>query len=71
MAKTVCEAKKSGIVKYRGKAGIEWYKDGVPQYYCYGYIDRMTDEPLEICRNCVDHTDHAQADLNEWNSRTV
>lgn len=29
-------------VKRRGEATVEWYKDGVPQYYCYGYIDRMT-----------------------------
>lgn len=67
MAKTACEAKKQGIVKRRGKPSVEWHKDGVPQYYCYGYIDKMTDELLKVCRNCIDHVDHAQKDMDKWN----
>ena len=38
-----CRAKESGKVSRRGQPSIEWYKDGKPQYYCYGYIDKMTD----------------------------
>lgn len=66
MAKTICKAKKIGLVPQRGKASIEWHKDGVPQYYCYGYIDRATDELLEVCRNCIDHVDHAYEDFKKW-----
>lgn len=67
MAKTVCKAAKQGIVKQRGKPSIEWHKDGIPQYYCYGYIDMMTDELLEVCRNCIDHVDRAQEDMDKRN----
>lgn len=66
MAKTICEAKKMGIVPRRGHPSIEWHKDGVPQYYCYGYIDKMTDELFEVCRNCADHVDRAGEDLEKW-----
>lgn len=68
MAKTVCRARKQGIVRERGKASIEFYKDGKPQYYCYGYGDPMTDELLEVCKNCIDHVDSAEAerDYEEW-----
>ena len=59
MARTKC--------KSRGRATIEWYKDGVPQYYCYGYIDKMMDEPLPKCRECPDYVDRAQEDLDAWN----
>ncbi len=62
MAKTVCKAVKRGIVPKRGRPSIEWYKDGVPQYYCYGYYDKMTDEILDVCKNCVDHVDHTEAE---------
>ncbi|RKI94312.1 hypothetical protein D7V94_01855 [Parablautia intestinalis] len=67
MAKTACRAKKEGKVPTRGKTTIEWYKKGVPQYYCYGYIDKMTDELLEVCQNCVDYVGHAQEELEKWN----
>lgn len=66
MAKTVCEAKRIGEVKRRGRPSIEWYKNGVPQYYCYGYIDCSTDELLEVCRKCADYVDHAQEDFDAW-----
>ena len=56
-------------VKRRGDATVEWYKDGVPQYYCYGYIDKMTDEPLSECKECRDYVGKAQDDLDEWNRR--
>ncbi len=66
MAKTVCQAAKQGIVKQRGRPSIEFHKDGKPQYYCYGYIDAMTDEMLEVCKNCKDNVIYAQDDLDEW-----
>ena len=63
MATVRCEAKKKGVVKRRGKPTIEFHKDGKPQYYCYGYIDYSTDEPLDECKQCKDFVDHAQEDL--------
>lgn len=66
MAKTVCKAKRTGQVPRRGKPSIEWCKDGVPQYYCHGWIDLMTDELLEVCRECPDHVDKAEDDLETW-----
>lgn len=66
MAKTVCKAAKQGLVKRRGSPSIEWHKDSIPQYYCYGYIDSMTDELLEVCRTCIDHIDHAEEDMDKW-----
>ena len=38
----------------RGKPTTEFYIDKKPQIYCLGWIDRMNDEPLEICKNCKD-----------------
>ena len=67
MARTVCKAVKQGIVKQRGKPSLEWRKNGVPQYYCCGYIDLATDEPYEVCRNCLDYVDHAAEDHEKWN----
>lgn len=64
MATATCKAKKKGIVKRRGKPTIEFYKDEKPQYYCYGYIDSETDEPLEDCKQCKDFVELAQKDLD-------
>ena len=66
MATVICEAKKKGIVKRRGKPTIEFYKDEKPQYYCYGYVDCSTDEPIEICKKCKDFVYHAQEDLERY-----
>lgn len=44
MAKTVCQAAKKGLVSHRGRPSIEWHKDGISQYYCYGYLDGAKDE---------------------------
>lgn len=65
-----CRAKESGKAIRRGKPSIEWYKDGKPQYYCYGYIDTMTDDVLPECKKCRNHVDKAQDDLEAWNRRT-
>ena len=64
-----CKAKESGKVSRRGEPSIEWNKDGKPQYYCYGYIDKMTDELLTECKECRSHVDKAQDALDEYNHR--
>ena len=50
--------KKCPYEKGRGNPTTEFYKivDGKrkPQIYCLGWIDSMTDEPLEVCKNCKD-----------------
>ena len=69
MAKTVCKAKKTGQVKERGKASIEWHDDGVPQYYCMGYLDASTEELLPVCSSCKDNVIYAQEDLDKANAK--
>lgn len=69
MSKMACKAKLSGKVSRRGQPSIEWYKDGKPQYYCYGYIDKMTDELLPECKECRSHVYEAQTDLDEYKRR--
>lgn len=66
MGTVTCKAKKNGEVKRRGKSTIEFYKDEKPQYYCYGYIDSETDEPLEDCKQCKDFVELAQKDLDNY-----
>lgn len=61
-----CNAKESGKVSRRGRPSVEWYKDCKPQYYCYGYIDKMTDELLPECKECRRHVSKAQDDLDAW-----
>ena len=58
-----CKAKINGEVIKKGKASIEFYKDGKPQYYCYGYVDASTDELIETCKNCKENVTYAQEDL--------
>lgn len=65
-----CKAKSSGKVAIRGRPSVEWYKDGKPQYYCYGYIELETDDVLPECKECRSHVDKAQGDLDDWNRRT-
>lgn len=62
---TKCKAVTSGKVKRKGRASIEGYKNGKPIYYCYGYRDRMTDEPIEECYFCNNFVGHA--DDSFWN----
>lgn len=64
-----CKAKENGKVAYRGKPSVEWYKDGKPQYYCYGYIDKRTDDLLPECQECRSHVYKAQDDFDAWNRR--
>ena len=66
MGKIICQAKKTGQAKYRGKPTIEFHIDGKPQYYCYGYKDMRTDEPLEICQACADFVDKSEEDFKRF-----
>ena len=66
-----CKATESGKVSRRGQPSIEWYKDGKPQYYCYGYIDKMADELLPECKECRSHVIKAQDDLDKYNRRNM
>ena len=62
-----CKAKKNNIwIKDKGKSSIEYYKNGKPQYYCYGYIDQKTDELIDECKECPKHVYKAQEDLEKW-----
>ncbi len=58
-----CKAVATGKVKCKGKASLEFYKDGKPRYYCYGYIDKMTDDIIPECRECRKHVDHVMEDF--------
>lgn len=41
------EAKRIPVTEFHDKNGKPWI-------YCYGYEDRMGDEPLDECKNCLD-----------------
>ena len=58
--------KKCPVKDGRGRPSTEWYKDGKPMIYCYGWIDRMNDELIPECRNCPDNVYNAQDDLDAW-----
>lgn len=47
---------------------VEWYKDGIPQRYCIGWLDKMTDEIFECCRKCEiwNGSDKVDEDLKKW-----
>lgn len=66
-----CKAKERGKVSRRGELSIEWYKDGKPQYYCFGYIEKMTDELLQECKECRSHVSKAQDDLDKFYGRSI
>jgi len=47
----------------KGKASVEFYKNGKPQYYCYGFTDRMTDELINECKECSAQVQKAEYDV--------
>ncbi len=61
-----CKAKIKGEVKERGKSTVEWYKEGKPVRYCYGYKDYLIGELLKTCKNCKDCVIYAQEDLEKY-----
>lgn len=63
MKESKCPLVRNGTVRRKGKSSIEWWKDGNPMRYCYGYADCMTDEPLAECTQCKKHVSKAQLDL--------
>ena len=67
ITKSQCELVRTGKMKQKGKASIEWYtEDTIPMYYCFGYTDSMTDELLSECKRCKKHVDKAQNDLEAY-----
>lgn len=60
-----CALLKKGVVRNKGKSSVEFYKNGEPQRYCYGYIDKMTDELFPECEACNINVDKAQGDLEK------
>lgn len=61
-----CKAKLNGEVKEKGKVSMEFYKEGKPQYYCYGWKDSSTDEFIETCKNCKVNVIYAQEDFGAY-----
>ena len=53
----------------RRQASHEWNDGEKDRIYCLGYVDLMTDDYLDECRDCPDHVNKAQADLERWNRR--
>lgn len=47
-----CALVRKGIVKRKGKPTLEFYRNGKPQYYCYGYLDMHYEEPFPECKEC-------------------
>lgn len=65
MCKQNCKAIKleEGVSK-RGKATIEWYDNGKPQYYCMGYKDASTEQPLKTCKNCIEFVGGSKIEID-------
>ena len=64
MSRVVCKAIKLDGVLTRGKATVEWYDKGKPQYYCLGYKDSSTNEPLKTCKCCIDFVGGSQIEID-------
>lgn len=62
---TKCAAIATGVATRKGKASLEFFYRGKPHYYCYGYIDRMTDELLPCCHICKANVRFAQDDMDK------
>lgn len=55
----------------RGKPTTEFYIDGKPQIYCYGWQDAMTDEPLPECKVCQDWVYGEQCEIDFKKARGI
>lgn len=49
----------------RSRPTTEFYINGKPQIYCMGWINMMTDDPLENCKNCKDFVHGEQLEI-DW-----
>ena len=58
---TVCKAKKKGLVKRRLPILDYVDENGKKYYSCWGWIDKMYDEPLDECRECPDYYRNAES----------
>lgn len=56
-------------LKNRGKSTHEWNDGKKDRIYCMGWIDSMTDLPLQECLDCPDHVDKAQQDFDRFYER--
>lgn len=63
MATVKCKLKKRGIPSH------EWNDGKKGRIYCLGYIDSMTDCPLEECISCSDHVSKAEEDRERFYSK--
>lgn len=55
----------------RGKPSTEFFDNGKPQIYCYGWFDNYNDEPLECCKKCADwvNSEQCEKDFDEMLKR--
>ena len=60
MATVKCKLKK------RGQPTHEWNDGTKDRIYCMGWLDPMTDYPLQECLSCPDHWSKAQDDLEKF-----
>lgn len=49
-----------------GRKSTEWYKDGKPMRYCYGWLDVQTDDLVKTCQNCPHHVGKANDDYQAY-----
>lgn len=62
-----CPLVANGKSKRRGRASTEFYRNGVPQIYCYGFMNSLTGEPLKECQECLDwaYGDQVSRDISQ------
>ena len=64
-----CELVRSGQVKRKGRASIEFYLAGKPQYFCMGYMNPYYDDVCEECLRCPMHVRKANDELQRLRRR--
>ena len=52
----------------RGYPSHEWNDGEKDRIYCYGWIDKKTDDYLPECISCKDHVNKAQDDLEKFSN---
>lgn len=64
---TNCKVVLNGKAKRKGKPTLEFFYCNKPFYYCFGYIDPKTDDPLDECKSCKTFVIYAQEDYDLLN----